>query len=453
MYIKKNIFILLVIGWISFLCAKDIDEDALFPDSVLTIIDSSELKIPSFNNVDTTKTSFSGEVRSIGETYFSRDYFKNFERNEVSFYPLMFGELSLDVRLPAGIKSFVTGEIYYSPLLNDSNAFKLPEFFVDVNLKKRLYLRAGKQLLQWGRGFFWNPTDMVNVERKPFIQKIGSREGTFGIKTHIPFGTKYNIYGFIDLNKPQSIDSIAAALRIETLTKIAGGTEAGIAVWGKRGKVPVGGFDFSTSILSFNVSGEMSVTSGENYKTLDPQKSSIITGNPDDPFLVFTTYGRRPVVRASMGFLKAFDFMNVDDRILVVGEFYFNQIGDDGNIFQKYNVKNKLKEISTMSDSNAIKKLVNISLNDVFEFNSIAKYYGAFFITLSKFIVSEMTLQLNGLVNFNHRCAIFTCGISYLSLHNLSVDCLLSTYLGSEESEYTIANNGASLRITVGMTF
>lgn len=454
MYLKRYIFFIVLIGSLPFsLFAEEIDEDALFTDTALSIIDSTTLKTQFLNNSDTTKTSFSGEIRAIGESSFSRDYFKNFTRKEITLSPLMYGELSLDVRLPAGIKSLVTSEIYYSPLVLDSHTFKLPEFFVDFNLQKKVYVRAGKQLLQWGRGFFWNPTDMVNVEKKPFIQKIGAREGTFGVKTHIPFGTKYNIYGFIDLNKPHRIDSIAGALRIENLTKIAGGTEVGIAFWGKRGKIPVGGFDFSTTILSWSVSGEMSITSGENYKTIDPQKSSVLTGNPQDPFLAFTTYGKRPVIRSSVGFLKAFDFLDVDDRLLVVGEFYFNQIGDKGNIFKKYKIKEKLKEISTIGDTTVLMQLSSNRLSDVFEFNSIAKYYGAFFITLSKFVISEMSLQLNGLFNFNHRCAIITCGINYLSLHNFSFDCLLSTYLGPEESEYTFANTGASIRITAGMSF
>lgn len=454
MYLKKyTLFIVLIVSVLFSLFAEEIEEDALFSDTALSIIDSNTLKAQFLNNPDTIKTSFSGEIRSIGESSFSRDYFKNFNHKEITLYPLMFGELSLDVRLPAGIKSLVTSEIYYSPLIVDSYTFKLPEFFVDFNLQKKVYIRAGKQLLQWGRGFFWNPTDMVNIEKKPFIQKIGAREGTFGVKTHIPFGTKYNIYSFIDLNKSQSIDSVAGAFRIETLTKIGGGTETGIAFWGKRGRVPVGGFDISTTILSWSINGEMSITSGENYKTIDPQRSSVITGNAEDPFLTFTTYGKRPVIRSSIGFLKAFDFLEVDDRLLVVGEFYFNQIGDNGNIFEKYKIKEKLKEISTRGDTTVLLQLSNNKLTDLFEFNSIAKYYGAFFITLSKFIVSEMSLQLNGLFNFNHKCAIITCGINYLSLHNFSFDCLLSTYLGPEESEYTFTNSGASLRVTAGMSF
>ncbi|MBN1576843.1 MAG: hypothetical protein JW913_09840 [Chitinispirillaceae bacterium] len=434
---------------------QDIDENALFGDTAITMIDSSQLTVASsaVDGVDSTIVSFSGGVTGIGETGLSRDWFKNRNRREIDPTALMLGDLMLDVRLPFGMKAFTDGEIYLSP---DSNGltFAVPELFLDANIGRRVYFRAGKQVLQWGRGYFWNPTDMVNVERKTFIERIGSREGTFGLKTHIPFGTKWNIYGFLDLHKLSSIDSLAGAARFEGLF---GGTEAGIALWGKRGKDPIIGLDFSTTILSWSVTGEMSITGGKNYRVLDMEKSAFFSENPSahslDSQFVFKDFGNDPVVRLCAGLMRSFDLLDVDDRVMVVGEFYFNQVGDGGNAFEKYHVGKMYESIMKLPGADTVMQQANIALQQGFEFNSLAKFYGAFFVTVSKFLISDMTLQLNGLVNFNHGCAMLTAGVQYMTLHNFSLGCLVTGFVGPEESEYTFTGNGASVRLTAGVTF
>ena len=209
------------------------------------------------------------------------------------------------------------------------------------------------------------------------------------------------------MNKTSSVDSLAAAARFEALF---GGTEAGIALWGKRGKNPILGLDFSTTILSWSITGEMSVTTGNNYSIPDMERSVLFPLDSLD--LVFKTMGNKPVVRFCTGFMRMFDLLDIDDRVMVVGEFYFNQIGDEGNVFEKLPIKEQVNFITELPDTSSIKQQAGMLLQNAFEFNSLSKYYGAFFITLSKFIVSDMTLQLNGLINFNHGCAMVTTGIS-----------------------------------------
>jgi hypothetical protein len=431
--------------------AQEIDESALFGDTAIAMVDTDSLKPKSaaLDGVDSTIVSFSGGVTGVGEGSFSRDWFSSRDRREIKPAALMLGELMLDARMPFGTKAYIDGEVHYSP---DSNglAFTAPELFLDANISRKVYFRAGKQVLQWGRGYFWNPTDMVNVERKTFVQRIGSREGTFGLKTHIPFGTRWNIYGFVDMNRLSSVDSLAGAARVEGLF---GGTEAGLALWGKRGKTPIVGFDFSTTILSWSLTGEMSLTSGKNYRVLDLGRSAMVTNQFTDPPIAFRNFGDRPVVRLCAGAMRWFDLLDVDDRVMAVGEFYFNQTGDDGNVFKKYRIGEKVRSITLSTDTGSAPGLVAAALREGFEFNSLAKFYSAFFVTVGKFIVSDMTLQLNGLINYNHGCAMLTAGVTYATLHNLSLSCLVTGYLGPEESEYTFMGQGADVRMTAGVTF
>lgn len=464
---NRLLFLLIVVLSVSvpFADEFEVDENALFGDTVLTMVDSADLVVETNTDdgIDSTEVSFSGGVTGISETGFQREWFCERDRKMISPTGLMLADLLLDVRVPWGTKAYVDAEAYYR---SDSAgaSFRVPELFMDVNVARHVYFRMGKQVLQWGRGYFWNPTDLVNVEKKTFVERIGSREGTFGIKTHVPFGTKWNIYGFLDMNNLNTVDDCAGAARFEGLF---GGTEAGLALWGKKGKDPILGLDFSTTLFKWSVTGEMSITNGDNYRILDLENSKIFN-NPfaTDSLIVYKSLGEDPVVRLCAGLLRTFDFMDVDDRIMVVGEFYFNQIGDNGNVFEENHIGKWYDAIAQYSDeapdqNGAVQGSGELSsfqdsIGDAMasiEFNSIARYYSAFFVTVSKFIISDMTLQLNGLVNWNHHCAMLTTGVSYRTLHNMSLGCLVTGFVGPEEAEYTFTNSGASVRVNAGLLF
>jgi hypothetical protein len=433
-----------------FTFAQEIDENALFGDTAIAMIDSATLVASSATlaGTDSTSVSFSGNISSIAEPSLSRDFFTSHSRSDAAVNALMLGSFMLDVRLPFGMKSFINAESFIRP--GNEFAFSIPELFLDANYKHKVYVRAGKQVLQWGRGYFWNPTDLVNVEKKTFISKVGAREGTFGIKAHVPFGTRFNIYSFLDMNDLASVDSLAGALRGEALF---GGTEVGISIWEKPLRDPIFGMDISKTVFSWSFTGEMSLTSGKNYHILDLDKSfSRQEVNPESPF-VFSSPDQDIVTRLSISAMRSFDFLDVDDRVMAIAEFYYNQIGDNGNVFKKYRLGEHLAMLNDLPDTSSIRKTANSALQSAFEFNSLARYYSAFFITISKFIVQDMSLQVNSLVNYNHHCAILTGGVQYATMHNFSLGCLLTGYVGPKESEYTFMNSGASVRLTAGVQF
>ena len=109
--------------------------------------------------------------------------------------------------------------------------------------------------------------------------------------------------------------------------------------------------------------------------------------------------------------------------------------------------------VEALPDTSQIKQMSYAALGSAFEFNSLAKYYGAFFVTVNRFLITDMTLSMNGLVNFNHGCAMLTAGVQYLTLHNFSLGCSITGVVGPEESEYALTGTGASVRITTGMSF
>ena len=229
-------------------CSQEaIDESDLFKDSSSIVADSSLVNNTEMSQGQNDKksVSFSGEITSTGIFSGDRDLLDSSLEKSTQLTTYIVGNIFLDIRQFHGIKAFANLETRYLPSMNET-VVDLRELFLDANIGHRLYFRTGKQVLQWGRCYFWNPTDLINVEKKLFIQKIGYREGAYGIKTHVPFGTRANLYGFVDTRNASGVDSVAGVAKAEFLL---GGVEMAFSVWDKSKFQPVFGYDFSTSLL------------------------------------------------------------------------------------------------------------------------------------------------------------------------------------------------------------
>ena len=67
-----------------------------------------------------------------------------------------------------------------------------------------------------------------------------------------------------------------------------------------------------------------------------------------------------------------------------------------------------------------------------------SKYYLAFFTSVNKFIRSELTLNLNGMMNLVDNSAILSTGLSYSpALTDLTIDLTITGRLGEQYSEAT----------------
>ncbi|MEI7529016.1 MAG: ATP-binding protein, partial [Elusimicrobiota bacterium] len=197
---------------------------------------------------------FSGEALSVLEDV----VYSTAAGNSLNSYVV--GNLMLDARLKNGVKAFANMETsYYSRTRQTASVLR--EAFLDFNLGRRVYFRTGKQVLQWGRCYLWNPVDLINVEKKTFVRKIGYRDGAYGLKFHVPFGTDYNIYGFVDTGNAAEDRDLGGALKFELLT---GRTEMAVSGWAKRGRRPVFGYDLSSRLGDVDIAGEVSLARRDN---------------------------------------------------------------------------------------------------------------------------------------------------------------------------------------------
>jgi hypothetical protein len=424
--------------------AQEIDEDALFADTSFMVDSAVIVDSELSSEQQASSVSFSGEVVSAAQVTARRELFEDPDGSALAPGAFITGNFMLDARLPLGVKSFGFMEARYAP--DTGASLDLRELFLDFNFGRRIYFRSGKQVLQWGRGYFWNPTDLINVERKTLVDKIGGREGSFGVKMHVPFGTTWNIYSFLDMNDVRSVDSLAGAGRLEVLI---GNTEMGAALWGRRFRDPVGGFDISSSLLDWSITGEMSVSSGSRFpffRLTDAGAEVFDLG--DDLF-----------VRAIVGISRMFDLLEIDDRVMVHAEYYFNQAGHRGNVFNDAPVvmlRDALLSPDAIPETGESAPALQTSyelLSAMYEPNSYSRHYLAFFGSISRFIISDLTLNVRSVINLNHGCAVVNAGIQYKNLHGFYAGLDLIGNVGPENTEYTFMNDAGTARITAGVTF
>lgn len=295
----------------------------------------------------------------------------------------------------------------------------LKELFLDANIGKKVFFRGGKQVLHWGRGFFFNPTDLINIEKKRFLDMEANREGTYGLKAHIPFGIRYNIYGFLDLGSEGTTDNFAYAGKFEFLLDK---TEISVSSWKKKGVDPVFGLDVSTRLGTVDLIGELSLTA----------KETVFRANND---LTLTATDDTWVPRASLGLMKSFDFREVTDRITLAAELYYNHAGYSENIF----------------DDPA--KVLTLFVNDLYIPYNHSVYYAIFFAEYKSFFVSDLSLCLSGLGNVTDHSGIAMAQLKYTPLNDFTLECSLASTLGDGESEYTFTGDEISLEVVAKIFF
>jgi hypothetical protein len=458
---KPFIFIAAVFSVVA--AQEAVDEDALFADSSSLVDSASVVNTQAAKDDAQEKKSmgFSGEMYAYANPSFGRTWFDNPAVRDIGFSSRIVGNGLFDMRLVGGAKAFADLEASYvpssspAPLSTESTVtaasgavFSMREMFVDVNYHKAIYLRAGKQVLRWGACSFWNPTDLVNIERKSFLQKEGHREGTYGLKMHVPYKTLFNLYSFLDVNDASSITDLALSVKAEVLL---GRTELALSGWKRDGYGPAFGFDMTTQVFNVQVAAEASLSSGSRKITLEKVDTLWDTA----------TIGDTWYPRVAVNLTRFFPLAGVADRLIVSGEFYYNHIGYDKNVFADSmlggDLQNLMSGEGSLIDSTHLLMMPWLSnpgiVASLYEMHSYSKCYAVLFASISRFILNDMTLSCNAIANLNQGSFVISTGVSYQSLHNFIFGLSLNAFLGRENTEYTFSNNGLMVQIRTGIIF
>lgn len=428
----------------------DVDENTLFADTSSITDSATVVKSAAAETAGGEKKTvgFSGNILSVVQSGVTRAWFDGPEAAQSNLETAVLGNLALDVRMQRGFKAFAELEWSYRPpaagALADSGAeWRLPEMFLDANIRHRAYFRAGKQVLQWGRCYFFNPTDLINVERKSFFRRIGSREGVYGAKVHVPFGTAWNLYGFLDAHGVSRPDSLAGAFRAERLW---GRTEMSVMIWDRGGREPVYGTDLSTRFLGLDVNAELAV-----HQEFEKRTFSFAGGVPSAGL-----EREAWAPRASMGLGRSFRVSGIRDRLTTVAEYYFN---GPGNTDRRLGLAPLLAAApgaqaglpgSGLSGAEGISML---AASGFYEPNSYSRHYAAFFATFNRFLARSLTLNFNAIANLNQRSALLSSGIAYRDLNDFGLGFWVNGFAGPQDTEYTLSGQAVQAQVIAEAAF
>jgi hypothetical protein len=358
------------------------------------------------------------------------------------------GVLTLDARTPALDKAFAAVEAAYAADSSTTD-MHLRELFLDWNLGGRVWLRAGKQVLQWGRCYFWNPSDLINVEKRAVVERAGTPEGVAGLKAHVPWGTAYNVVAFVDMGEAGRMDEMRYALKNEFLL---GRFEISAGLWKKSGLAPVWAVDLSSALAGWEVAAEAAAFPAAFLQTYN-MRSGLLYAEPSAAWT--------PQVAVSAG--RSFRVGEINDRLRVQYELFYNGLGYTGNpvadtVEVEFAEPLQLDEQISIPHQGSYWRLERgtpamwILASGNYRPYQLARWYAGTFWTFSRFVVQELTLGANGIVNLMDRSYLAAGTFSYTTLQQLTLS-LTVLYAGGEAGEMNVWGDVLQGQIQASLAF
>ena len=431
-----------------------------------TLAETMEKKSLTFTGFLNSRTSVNYKRASI-----LRDLQVIDNSNFLSYFQ---GNFSLDVRLLKGIRGYVNLSADYYPagmpksrivqvplaylgipayftkadmmVAEKVNAvFDINEIFLDVNIARRVYFRLGKQVVKWGVGYLWTPTDLINIVKKNILDSSQVRQGTYGLKVHVPFGTRANIYSFINMNNARHLSDISMANKVEVLFL---NTEMALSVLLKNHSVPVYGFDFTSRVFTLDIHGEASLSYGDTIRRARAYPwyiTGLFPSLPAEMLYLVTTPGSNVmdyrvrgkwIGKASLGFGRGFEVLDVKDRIRFDAEVFYNHGGYDRNMFER--------DIVTTG---------YFLSSGLYAPNYYGKYYAGLFITIRQMFVEELSSMVNCVVNIQDQSSIISGMITYAPFYDMTLNLMVNGFVGKTNREYTVYGNYFTTELSVKLVF
>jgi hypothetical protein len=126
-----------------------------------------------------------------------------------------------------------------------SDILSVQELFSDFTVGEDLFVRVGKQNLNWGVGYFFSPANLLNISSIDPLDPEAELTGPVSIKMNKPVGID-NIYGYVIIPSAQvSLDGLKYAAKYE---KVIGNSEVGLGGLYTYGDDPIVMSTLSTSI-------------------------------------------------------------------------------------------------------------------------------------------------------------------------------------------------------------
>lgn len=434
------------------------EEDALFSDTTVLAAPSAGPAVT--DSVRGTEVRLGGEVEVLGQGSWKQDpVFPGGGEGAVR----LVGSASLDIRLAGGQRALGVFEVAHEggP---DTTAWALRELFLDANIGGRVWFRAGKQVLQWGRGILWTPTDLVNVEGRSLVERPGAREGATGLKVQVPFGTGASLVAFAPLSRVDAADSLSLSVRGEFLL---GDAEVAVSSRFKKDQPHLVGLDGSRRILGLDAQAGVLWLSGD-LKPRAVLRDGAWHLERDD---------ERGQVRASGGLGRSFKAGGKPDRVrLDIEGFWQSEGGASEALADRENrpyadtvwrefdprLRDGIASLGLEEFGFSTPRGIPVGRGDGLSFlaghglfvpnQTASAYLGAMASVMDAFH-PDVTLIVQALSNLDDGSGLGTFGVRWESLHGFHIQPIAYVFWGDEHEEFTLDGRGLALELRSGLRF
>lgn len=340
------------------------------------------------------------------------------------------------------------------PLLSGFQATRGPSVVLDqlwmrFDIKRTVFVTAGRQHVKWGTARFWTPTDFLHPVRRNPVAAFDARPGFTMVKLHLPWEERgWNFYGFglvegVRALNPTTGRPVEGSDAVSTLGQIGGALRAevvlGTSEWGLGGvfyrdQKPRFGGDVSFGVGDF----DLYVDAGFRYGSELPRRGYNpadvpITrpGTGSEPAMVALsvdewvdmkyplTYasGIKPQVTAGGTYSLRY---NDNDVFTVTGEYFFNSRGyNDPHVYP------------------------GLFLTNTFEFFYTGRHYAALgAIAAAPFSWNYTTFSLTTLGNLSDQSFITRLDYSLTLLTHLRFEAFGAVNYGRRSGEFRLGVDG-----------
>ena len=245
--------------------------------------------------------------------------------NRGSFSTNLQSEIYFDARPNTDIRVYGDARISYpfETAEDESRGFDdivtIGELFSDFTINDTIFIRAGKQTINWGVGYFFSPADLLNLAEIDPSDPDADLEGPVSVMINAPIEVD-NFYGYLIVpENTEDITDLAGAVKYE---KVVGGAEIGIGGYYRDGQPPAGMLTVSTNIANISVFGEGVIQYGSDKGYLTGSlPTPVIYENPDDVWYVSGTVGT----------MFSLSSDESDLGLSFVGQYFYNGEGYSGD--------------------------------------------------------------------------------------------------------------------------
>ncbi|MCA9555397.1 MAG: hypothetical protein KC933_35535, partial [Myxococcales bacterium] len=263
-----------------------------------------------------------------------------------------FADVYLDARPVDRLRAYASGRLSYDPtttgdaddtslsaLTATADDAVLDELWLRFDIERAVFVTLGAQHLRWGTGRIWNPTDVLNRDRRDPLAPADLRTGVPLVKVHVPVESLgWNFYAIAELNQVRSLEQLGGAFRAEVLL---GTAEVALSTAVRKDSPWRFGADISLPIWDFDVHAEAALLHKVRTPFFDAKSDASFINDLtaisdlETAQRVFAALAGQPVDRhedwipqvvAGLDYTLRY---NDQDNLIIAAEYFYNDAGTD----------------------------------------------------------------------------------------------------------------------------